>query len=301
MGIGPGDEVILADTNWIATAAPIVHLGATPVFVDILPDTWCLDPNLIEEAITPRTRAVIATHLYGNLCDMDAILAVCSRHGVAVVEDAAEAIGSVYRCRRAGSMGLFGVFSFHGSKTLTTGEGGMFVTSDADLYERVLTLSNHGRARTQTRQFWPEVVGYKFKMSNAQAAIGCAQLERVEELVRRKRDILQYYADAFASIEKIFMNLERAETQIGAWMPTITFFDAQRSTADMILAALRDDLTDARPVFAPLSDLPTFRAQPENRVARQFAERAVNLPSFHDATEAQLERVVNVVRAVYVG
>ncbi len=133
LGIGPGDEVILADSNWIATAAPIVHLGATPVFVDILPDTWCLDPTLVEQAITPRTKAIIAVHLYGNLCDMDRLLAIGEAHGISVIEDAAEAIGSIYHGKRAGSMGVFGAFSFHGSKTLTTGEGGMFVTNDPDL------------------------------------------------------------------------------------------------------------------------------------------------------------------------
>ena len=149
LDIGPGDEVIMADTHWIASAAPIVHLGAKPVFVDILPDSWCLDPALVEQAITPRTKAILAVHLYGNLCAMDELLTLGERHGIPVIEDAAEAIGSVYHGRRAGSMGRFGAFSFHGTKPLTTGEGGMFVTNDADLYERVLTLSNHGRARGQ--------------------------------------------------------------------------------------------------------------------------------------------------------
>ena len=181
LGIGPGDEVILADTNWIATAAPIVHLGATPVFVDILPDSWCIDPAKAESAITPRTKAIIAVHLYGNLCDMESLLDIGRRHNLPIIEDSAEAIGSVYHGRRAGSMGRFGTFSFHGTKTLTTGEGGMFVTSDDDLYETVLTLSNHGRARTQKKQFWPDRVGFKYKMSNVQAAIGCAQVERIDE------------------------------------------------------------------------------------------------------------------------
>ena len=135
LGIGPGDEVIMADTNWIATAAPIVHLGAKPVFVDILADSWCLDPALVEAAITPRTKAIVAVHLYGNLCEMDALLAIGEKHGIPVIEDAAEAIGSVYHGKRAGSMGKFGTFSFHGTKTVTTGEGGMFVTNDAALYE----------------------------------------------------------------------------------------------------------------------------------------------------------------------
>jgi perosamine synthetase len=179
LGVGPGDEVILADTNWIATAAPIVHLGAKPVFVDILPDSWCMDPELAEKVITPKTKAIIATHLYGNLCDMDRLLAIGEKHSIPVVEDAAEAIGSIYHGKRAGSMGRFGTFSFHGTKTITTGEGGMFVTNDPELYEKVLTLSNHGRARKQTKQFWPDMVGFKYKMSNIQAAIGCGQMENL--------------------------------------------------------------------------------------------------------------------------
>ena len=195
LGIGPGDEVILADTNWIATAAPIVYLGAKPVFVDILPDTWCIDPQLAEEAITPKTKAIIAVHLYGNLCDMDKLLAIAEKYGIPVIEDAAEAIGSMYHGKRAGSMGRFGSFSFHGTKTVTTGEGGIFVTNDAKFYETVLTLSNHGRVRGQTKQFWPEMVGFKYKMSNVQAAIGCAQIERIDELIARKRNIFTYYLE----------------------------------------------------------------------------------------------------------
>ena len=202
LGIGPGDEVILADINWIASAAPIVHLGAKPVLVDVLPDSWCLDPAAVEAAITPRTKAILAVYLYGNLCDVDALSAIAQRHGLPLIEDAAEAIGSIWHGRRAGSMGAFGAFSFHGTKTITTGEGGMFVTNDDALYERVLTLSNHGRARGETRQFWPERIGFKYKMSNLQAAIGCAQLERIDELVARKRRIFEQYRNAFAKLDR---------------------------------------------------------------------------------------------------
>jgi len=219
LGIGPGDEVILADTNWVASVAPVVHLGAQPVFVDILADSWCLDPAQVEAAITPRTKAILAVHLYGNLCAMDRLLAIGRERGIPVVEDAAEAIGSVWHGKRAGSMGVFGAFSFHGTKTLTTGEGGMFVTDDDALYERVLTLSNHGRARGQKRQFWPDVVGYKYKLSNVQAAIGCGQLERIAELEARKRAILRNYRELLADCKGVAMNPEPAGTQNGAWMP----------------------------------------------------------------------------------
>jgi perosamine synthetase len=301
LGIGIGDEVILADTNWIATAAPIVHLGAKPVFVDILPDSWCIDPDLAEAAVTPRTRAIIAVHLYGNLCDMDRLLALGEKYNIPVIEDAAEAIGSVYRGKRAGSMGSFGAFSFHGTKTLTTGEGGMFVTSDARLYEIVLTLSNHGRVRGQTTQFWPDMVGFKYKMSNIQAAIGCAQMERLEGLVNRKREILDYYRAQLVQLPGVKMNPEPAGTVNGAWMPTVVFDAASGVTREKLQTAFAAGNIDARVFFHPLSSLPMFEDRPGNRFAREIAERAMNLPSFQDMTLAQQGRVVDVVTGSLAG
>lgn len=302
LGIGPGNEVILADTNWIATAAPIVHLGAKPVFVDVLPDTWCIDAELIEPAITTRTRAIVATHLYGNLCDMDAILAVGAKHGIPVIEDAAEAIGSVYGGRRAGSMGLFGVFSFHGTKTITTGEGGMIVTSDAALYERVLTLSNHGRSRTETRQFWPEVVGYKYKMSNVQAAIGCAQLQRVNDLVKRKREIFFYYRNALKNWP-VELNYESPGCEIGAWMPTVILPSESSLTTAKLQKIFREQEIDARVFFHPLSSLPMFSPNPHGKasVAGSLASRGINLPSYHELLHSELKRVVSVICQAFEG
>lgn len=295
IGIGPGDEVILADTNWIASAAPITYLGATPVFVDILPDTWCIDPKQAEAAITPRTKAIIAVHLYGNLCDMDALLAIGRRHGIPIVEDAAEAIGSVWHGKRAGSMGAFGTFSFHGTKTVTTGEGGMFVTQDDALYERVLTLSNHGRARGQIRQFWPDIVGFKYKMSNIQAAIGCAQMERIDELVVRKREIFRYYRDRLAGISGVRLNPEPVGTQNGFWMPTLVFDRATGITRDKLQMSFASENIDARVFFWPLSSLPCFESATKNEMAYDVPDRAINLPSYHDLTLADLERVVAVI------
>ena len=299
LGLGEGDEVILADTNWIASVSPVVHLGATPVFVDILPDSWCLDPALVEAAITPRTRAILAVHLYGNLCRIDRLLEIGAKHGIPVIEDAAEAIGSVWHGQRAGSMGRFGAFSFHGTKTLTTGEGGMFVTDDDALYEAVLTLSNHGRARGQTRQFWPDVVGYKYKMSNVQAALGCGQMERIDALADRKRAILQRYKELLAPYAQVVsMNPEPAGTVNGAWMPTAVFDPSTGVTRERLQAAFAAESIDARVFFHPLSSLPMFGSQPGAPIAADIAARAINLPSFHDMTDAEQQRVVDVVRAV---
>ena len=296
MGIAPGDEVIVADTNWIATVSPIVHLGAKPIFVDILFDSWCLDPELVEKAITSRTKAIVAVHLYGNLCDMDELLALGEKHGVPIIEDAAEAIGSVYHGKRAGSMGKFGAFSFHGTKTLTTGEGGMFVTDDRELYEQVLTLSNHGRARRQAKQFWPEIVGFKYKMSNIQASIGLAQMERIDELVNRKRQIFRGYCERLDGLNGVTLNPESPGTTIGAWMPSAVFDPATGVTREKLQSAFAADNIDARVFFYPLSSLPMFDEQRDNRHAWDIPERAINLPSYHDIMPSEQDRVVAVIR-----
>ena len=298
LGIGPGDEVILADTNWIATASPIVHLGATPVFVDILPDSWCIDPERVAKAITPRTKAIIAVHLYGNVCEMDRLLAIGRQHGIPVIEDAAEAIGSEFHGRRAGSMGIFGAFSFHGTKTLTTGEGGMFVTQDEALYERVLMLSNHGRARGQTRQFWPDAVGFKYKMSNLQAAVGCAQLERVADLVARKRAIMAHYRATLGDDPRVTLNPEPAGTRNGFWMPTVVFSESSGIRREKVQAAFAAENIDARVFFWPLSGLPMFTPAVDTPHAWSIPQRAINLPSYHDMTDEDLHRTSAVIRAL---
>lgn len=298
LGVGPGDEVILGDINWIASAAPVTYLGAKPVFVDVLADSWCLDPVRVEAAITPATKAIIAVHLYGNLCDMDALLDIGRRHGIPVVEDAAEAIGSVYRGQRAGTLGAFGAFSFHGTKTLTTGEGGMFVTQDDDLFARVLAMSNHGRVAGSTKQFWPEMLGFKYKMSNLQAALGCAQTERIEELIAAKRAVFQAYRERLNGLP-LRMNPQPPGTINGYWMPTVVADEAIAFDREALLQAFQADQVDGRVFFWPLSQLPMFESCPENAVAYGLAQRAINLPSYHDLDEAGIERVVRHVRRAF--
>ena len=161
LGIRENDEVILSDTNWIATVSPIVHLKAKPIFVDILEDTWCIDPKQIEKKINKKTKAIIITHLYGNVCKIDEILSLSKKYNIPIIEDAAESLGSVYKGKLTGSFGKFSVFSFHGTKTMSSGEGGMFVSNDKKLYEKVLELNNHGRSINEKRQFWANEIGYK--------------------------------------------------------------------------------------------------------------------------------------------
>ncbi len=295
--IKPEDEVIVADINWIASVAPIVYLGAKPIFVDVLTDTWCIDPAKIEAAITPKTKAIIAVHLYGNLCEMDKIMEIGRKHNIPVIEDAAEAIGSVYKGKKAGSIGDFGVFSFHGTKTVTTGEGGMFVTNREDLYDVVQTLNNHGRSAKNTKQFWCEMIGFKYKISNIQAAIGCAQMERIDELIKRKKEIFFTYRDYFKKIHYLKMNPvpDDPQTQYGYWMPTIVFDGVANFDRDKILEVFKQNNIDARVFFYPLSLMPMFKRNEKNAVSYDIYTRAINLPSYHDLSAADIRRVADLV------
>lgn len=301
LDIGPGDEVILADTNWIASAAPIFYVGATPVVVDVLADSWCLDPDAVRAAITPRTRAIIAVHLYGNLAALEELRALADAHGLALIEDAAEALGSVYKGRMAGSLSTFSVFSFHGTKVMTTGEGGMLASDDGELIRRVEQLNNHGRAAGDMRQFWPSELGHKYKMSNLQAALGCAQLERIEELVERKREIFARYQELTRELPGARMNPQPEGCRNSYWMPTLVLPPDCQVSMPALLECMRQAGIDARVFFQPLSDTPVFAglANRPTPIAHDLAGRALNLPSYHElSVEDQQHVIATVVAAV---
>lgn len=301
IGLKVGDEVILADINWIASAAPITYLGATPVFVDILQDSWCIDPGKIEAAITPKTKAIIAVHLYGNLCEMDEIMAIGKKHNLYVIEDAAEAIGSVYKGKKAGTIGDFGVFSFHGTKTITTGEGGMFVTNSEELFDKVQVLNSHGRNPKSHKQFWCETIGYKYKISNIQAAIGCAQIERIDELIRRKREIFYEYFKRLVNINGITMNIEKEGTINGYWMPTIIFDEDLHVNREDLLNRFTKNNIDSRVFFFPLSMMQMFKKKYKNIISYSIYSRALNLPSYHNMKVDDIERVVKIINDKLMG
>ena len=293
--LNPGDEVILADTNWVATASPLIHQGLKPVFVDINEDTWCIDPKRIEEVITPRSRAVIATHLYGNACDLDQIKAICEDNNLYLIEDAAEAIGTYIGGIHAGTEGVFGTFSFHGSKTITCGEGGMLVTNDEVLYSNVRQLNNHGRAISEVRQFWSTVVGYKFRMSDVQAAIGLGQVMRFEELTVRKREILENYRSLFRDVPGLRMNPDLPNVVNGSWMPNLVFSENLNVDIEDLRQHLNLLEIDARVFFWPLSSMGLYGSTSTCPNSKTIASRSLNLPSFHDMTIQDQKRVANAI------
>lgn len=304
LGIGPGDEVIVPDVTWIASSAPITYVGATAVFADVDPGTWCLCPQSLEASITPRTKAVIVVDLYGSVADYAGIREVAGRHGLAVIEDAAEAIGSEYQGQKAGSLGDVGVFSFHGSKTVTTGEGGMLVTDRDDVHQRVLFLRDHGRPPGD-RFFFNTEVAYKYRMSGLQAALGLAQLERVEELVAKKRLIFDWYRTRLGDIDGVSLNPEPAGTRSSYWMSTVVLDPRLGLRKGDLMEKLSAHGIDSRPFFHPLSSIPAYAASPEAQRARQrnlasyrIAPYGLNLPSALCLSESQVERVSDALRTV---
>jgi perosamine synthetase len=303
-GVGPGDEVIVPDATWIASAAPIKYVGATTVFADIDETTWCLSPRSFEACITPRTKAVIPVDLYGNMPHLDQILEIAERHNISVIEDAAEAAGAEYKGRRAGSFGHISVFSFHGSKTLTTGEGGMLVTDLDEIHRRVMFLRDHGR-KPGDSLFWNSEVAYKYKMSSMQAALGLAQLERIDELIARKREIFGWYKEELADFPEVILNPETSESRNGFWMITVVWDQALGIDKDQLQQELSARSIDTRPFFHPLSSIPAYRDQEEAKVARQRNQTAykicpygLNLPSALNLTRSQVTYVCEALKSL---
>lgn len=297
LGVGPGDEVIVPDITWVATAAPIFYVGATPVYADIDRQTWCVSAETIEACITPRTKAVITVDLYGAVPDMDAIRDVARRHGIAIVEDAAEAAGGEWKGAKAGSLGDLGTFSFHGSKTLTCGEGGMLVTDDPELHRRIASLRDHGRSPDGFKYFVTQEVGYKYRMSSLQAAFGLAQLERLDELIQRKRDIFRWYSERLADRADLQLNWEEPGSLNTYWMVCVVLDHSLGLTGREVMDALELRKIESRPFFHPLSTLPAFADRPgaaqarSNVTARDISPRAINLPSALLLTESHVDRV----------
>ncbi|MEO5684447.1 MAG: DegT/DnrJ/EryC1/StrS family aminotransferase [Chitinophagaceae bacterium] len=298
LGVKAGDEVIAPDITWIASIEPILYIGAKPVLVDVLPDTWCIDPAKVEAAITQKTKAIIVVHLYGNVVAMDEIMAIAKKHNLVVLEDAAEGLGSEYKGKKAGSIGDAGVFSFHGTKTISTGEGGIIVTNRQEVLDRAKILNDHGRNPKIGKTFWMEEYGYKYKMSNLQAAMGCAQIERAEELINKKREIFSWYKEMLSALP-FQLNPELPGTKNSYWMPTVIVDKSVDFDRERFFAFMKENNIDSRPFFYPISSLPMFESKPGNTVSYDIYERGINLPSHHDLTRQQIEYVCTVIKTFF--
>lgn len=286
LGVGPGDEVIVPDLTFAATINAVLYVGATPVLVDIDKDSWCIDPAQIAKHITNRTKAVIVVHLFGQACDMSAIDDLRKKHGFYIVEDCAQAHGAEYKGQRVGSFGDISCFSFFGNKIITTGEGGMCLTNNADWDASMRVLRDHGM--NKTRRYWHDVVGYNYRMTNLQAAIGVAQLERISENLAHRSAIEQQYCASLANIKGLECQQFLPDRTKVVWLLAVLVPVDKR---DDILAAIKEAGIDARPFFYPLSTMPIYQQyKTENSVSLDVSSRGINLPGYEFVDVADIVR-----------
>ncbi|HVV27181.1 MAG TPA: DegT/DnrJ/EryC1/StrS family aminotransferase [Rhizomicrobium sp.] len=306
--LGPGDEVILPSFTIISCALAVVRAGATPVVVDSDPKTYCMDIDQVAAAITPRTRAIMPVHMYGHPVDMDAISAIAAQHGLAVIEDAAQAHGCEYfsrhggnnAWRRCGGLGKLSTFSFFANKLVTTGEGGMVLTSDDALAERCRSLRN---LCFQPTRFQHEELGYNYRFTNLQAAIGVAQVERMDEILSRKRMMGALYDELLAGVQELILPAQEDWARINYWMYAIQLEDHVDMDAFQFAAALKERGVETRPFFLGMHEQPVFRKQGLFKglslpVSERLYRRGLYLPSGVGITEAQIRTVVDAVKGV---
>ncbi|MFN8365794.1 MAG: DegT/DnrJ/EryC1/StrS aminotransferase family protein [Candidatus Kapaibacterium sp.] len=292
LGIGPGDEVIVPTFTYIAPVNAIVYCGATPVFVDSRSDTWQVDAEDIRRRITLKTKAIIAVHLYGHPCEMDELTAIAREHRLFLLEDCAEAFGTLYKGKHVGQFGDISTFSFYGNKTITTGEGGMVVTNDETLYQRSLHLKGQGLAKY--REYWHDVVGYNYRMTNICGAIGLAQLERADEFITRKRQIASIYAEMLSGTG-FTPHHEVGDVFHSYWMCSV--LTPQAHQRDKVREFLKQNGIETRPTFYPVHTMPMYSQKYERHaIAENIAMRGINLPSYPGLTDEQVVRVATALK-----
>ena len=296
LGIKPGDEVIVPALTFVATANAVAYTGASVVLADVDPATWTLDPESVRQLITPRTRAIIPVHLYGHPCDMDPIVALARRHGLRVVEDAAEAHGARYRGRPVGSLGDLGCFSFYGNKIITTGEGGMVVTANREWAERAAFLRDH--AMVKAPHYYHPEIGFNYRMTNVQAAIGCAQMEEIATVLERKRAIAAAYCAGLCPIPGLTLAPQADWAESVFWMYSVLVEPSFGKEREAVCEGLRAAGIDTRPFFVPLHELPPYRRADPLPIASRLGATGINLPSGPALTSEQVEFICRSLAAL---
>jgi perosamine synthetase len=295
LGVKPGDEIIVPDLTYVATANAVSYCGATPVFADCEEDTWCVSVETIEPLITPKTVGIIPVHLYGHPCDMDAINTLAAKHGLFVLEDAAEAHGALVRGKPVGSLGTAATFSFYGNKIITTGEGGMVTTNDEALAVRMRQLRSQGM--DPKKRFWFPMIGYNYRLTNLQAAIGLAQLERLDEKVDKHRQIAGWYREELDSVSGLQLPVEKPWAKNVYWLFSVVLEGAGEAQRDKVMQGLADGGIETRPFFHPMHVLPMYaRSEANCPVASRLAARGINLPTHAGLRKGDLARIAEALR-----
>lgn len=291
LGIGPGDEVIVPSLTYISSVNAIAYVGATPIFIDSLPDTWQMDPADLKRKITVRTKVVMAVHLYGLPCEIVLIDEICKANGLFLIEDCAEALGSKIGDRHVGTFGDISTFSFYGNKTITTGEGGMVVTNDETLFDRSLHFKGQGLAKH--RQYWHDVIGYNYRMTNICAAIGLAQLEQIDGFLKRKREIAKFYEQNIVN-PKIEFHREKDGFTHSYWMCSILTPDS--NLREILREKLANEGVETRPLFYPVHTMPMYSQKYlKIPVAENLGWRGINLPSYPGLSNDDLKLICGII------
>jgi perosamine synthetase len=294
LGIKEGDEVIVPDLTFIATANAVKYTGATPVFADIDKDTWCISPDDIRKKVTSKTKAIIPVHLYGHPADMDPILQIAKEYELYVIEDCAEAHGAEYKGKKVGSIGHCGVFSFYGNKIITTGEGGMITTNDEKIYEKAKYLRDH--AMSKEKRYWHTEIGYNYRMTNIQAALGLAQLERINEIIQKKREIFRWYQECLKDLKGVKLNPEKEWAKNVYWMVCLVNENFDEEKRDEFMKKLKEKGIDTRPFFYPCSMMPMYKKDEfVNCIAYEIYQKGINLPSGYNLKEEDVKWIAKVI------
>lgn len=293
--VKPGDEVIIPTFTYVATANCVSYCGGKPVFVDSDPNTWNIDPEKIEEAITTKTKGIIVVHIYGHPVNLDPVIKIAEKYGLFVIEDAAEAHGAEYKGRRVGSIGDVGTFSFFGNKIITTGEGGMITTNDDILAAKMRQLK--GQGVDPNRRYWFPMVGYNYRMTNIEAAIGLAQLENVEWHMAQRRRIASTYKKYLSSVSDLIVQPEEKWAKNSYWMTSVLLGN-KYPDREIVMNKMSEEGIETRPFFYPMHVLPIYKGITEGKkfpIVDNFYSRGINLPSSANLTEADIINICNVL------
>jgi len=296
LNIGKGDEVILPDFTMIACLDAVLYTGATPVFVDVDPETYCIDTDQIASKITDRTKAIMPVHIYGHSADMDPILVLAEKHNLYVIEDAAEVHGGTYKGKKCGGIGTVGCFSFYGNKIITTGEGGMLVTNNKELYEKAQILRDHGMSLS--KKYWHDLVGFNYRMTNMQAAIGCAQMEKVDGILKTKRNIGSMYNKFFSGHKSLILPKSDNFSKHIYWMYPVIFNlrgKDNNKIRDDIADLLKLFKIDSRPFFFPIHIMPPYYENCSLPVSEKLSLTGIVLPSYVGITNNEIKKICNII------
>jgi len=292
LGVGPGDEVIVPTLTFVASANAVAYCGARPVFVDSEPETWNMNPHLLRDRLTPRTKGIIVVHLYGHPVDMDPVLELAREHGLFVLEDAAEAHGAEYKGRRVGALADIATFSFFGNKIITTGEGGIVLTNNDTLAHKVLLLK--GQGQDPERRYWFPMLGYNYRMTNVAAAIGLAQIEKIDWHMTRRRENAAWYREYLGEHSQFTLSPQMSWARNAYWINCVLLSEKPSLSRDAVMSHLAKAGIETRPFFYPMHTLPMYQALERGQrfpVAENLAARGVNLPSSASLTKEEVAYV----------